>query len=104
MTTVPEPVLAATDLDALASMTGRIAVLVASEGTLGASARKLDRLTKGALRRLASSAAFDKLKPGEALDLTFPSGMTAEAAGKRKGDRREADGHRQGHNTGRGRR
>jgi leucyl aminopeptidase len=79
MTEVLEPVLAPTDLDALAAQTGRLAVLIAGEGGLGRSARKLDRLSRGALRRMATSSAFEKLKPGEALELTFPSGMAAEA-------------------------
>ena len=79
MTAVLEPILAATDLDALASLPGRFAVLIAGEGGLGPSARKLDRLSKGALRRLASSSAFEKLKPGEAMELTFPAGCKADA-------------------------
>ena len=79
MTAVLEPMLAATDLDALASLPGRLAVLIAGAGGLGPSARKLDRLSKGALRRLAASPAFEKLKPGEAMELTFPGGCQAEA-------------------------
>ena len=79
MTAVLEPVLAATDLDGLAGLAGRLAVLIAPEGGLGLSARKLDRLTKGALRRLAASPGFEKLKPGEAMELTFPAGCKAEA-------------------------
>jgi len=40
------------DLDALAGFEGRIAVLVANDGKLDAGARRINRLSKGALARL----------------------------------------------------
>jgi len=72
------------DLVALPGLTGRIAVLAVPAATPGAGLpgagfRRLDRLTRGALSRALASEAFGKLKPGEALDLAFPAGLTAEA-------------------------
>jgi leucyl aminopeptidase len=69
----------APDLDALAGVTGRIAVL-AEPGQPGSPGfRRLDRLTRGALARAAASDTFAKLKPGEAMDLAWPAGLQAEA-------------------------
>ncbi|HEX9857776.1 MAG TPA: leucyl aminopeptidase [Paracoccaceae bacterium] len=67
------------DPEAIASAVGRIAVLVGEGGSLSPAARRLDRLMRGALARFVASEAFAKLKPGEAQDLAFPSGLGAEA-------------------------
>ncbi len=48
-------------------------------GKLDTGGRRVNRLTRGALERLVASKAFDKLKPGEAAELGWPSGMAAEA-------------------------
>ncbi|WP_135449057.1 leucyl aminopeptidase [Tabrizicola caldifontis] len=69
----------APDLDALSAVTGRIAVLAEPGQPFSPGFRRLDRLTRGALSRAASSEAFAKLKPGEALDLAWPAGLQAEA-------------------------
>ena len=68
--TAPAPVrFVETDLDALATFDGVIACFVATDGTLGVEARRLNRLTKGAVKRAVDSPAFDKLDAGEVLDL-----------------------------------
>ena len=66
------------DTDALASVKGRLAVLAEPGQPLSPAGRRLDRLTRGAVGRAVASAAFDRLKPGEALDLAWPSGLEAE--------------------------
>lgn len=66
------------DLDALAAETAKIAVLVPAEGTLNPGARRLNRLTKGALARAVESSAFEKLKAGEQLSLSYPAGMVTD--------------------------
>jgi leucyl aminopeptidase len=66
-------------LDDLAGQPGRIAVFAGEGGALGAAAKRLDRLMKGALARAAGSPAFAALKPGEGLDLAWPAGLAAEA-------------------------
>ncbi len=58
---------------------GRIAVLVSPKGKLAEPADKLDHAAHGALTRALDSAAWGKLKPGEALDLAWPAGLKAEA-------------------------
>ncbi|MBA3908816.1 MAG: leucyl aminopeptidase [Rhodobacter sp.] len=68
-----------TDLDALAGAKGRLAVLADVGAPLGPVLKRLDRLTKGAVARALASQAFSKLKPGEGLDLGFPSGLACDA-------------------------
>jgi leucyl aminopeptidase len=68
-----------TDLEALGTARGRIAVLADVGGAPGPAFRRLDRQAKGALSRALASDAFAKLKPGEGLELAFPAGLHAEA-------------------------
>ena len=68
-----------TDIEALAGQVGRISILVDGPTPASAAARRLDRLTKGALARYLASDAFAQLKPGEAQDLAYPSGLAADA-------------------------
>jgi leucyl aminopeptidase len=67
------------DLDALAQTPGRIALLIDGEKLSGPAARKLNGLTKGAVARALLSEAVGRLKPGEAIDLAFPTGLACEA-------------------------
>ena len=66
------------DLDALPNLTGRITVFADGPKGTGAAVRRLDRLTKGALSRFLNSEAFGRLKPGDAVDLAWPTGLLAE--------------------------
>ena len=79
MTDPISPAFSAVDLEALTTSPGRIAVLVDEEGPKTAGARRLDRLTRGALTRFMASDAYGKMKPGDAADLAFPGGVAAEA-------------------------
>ena len=67
------------DADTLASHPGRIAVFAQPKATLSPALRKLDRQMRGALARCIASDAFARLKPGEGIDLAFPTGLLAEA-------------------------
>jgi leucyl aminopeptidase len=67
-----------TDIDALKDLAGRIAVVVPPEGKLDPAARRLNRLTRGAVERLAGSERFGKAKVGDAMSLGFPAGLEAE--------------------------
>ena len=69
-----------TDLDAIADATGRVAVFVGPDGKLGPAARRVNRLSKGALARLVEGEAFEKAKEGSAHSISWPAGMAAEAA------------------------
>ncbi|MEY8842572.1 leucyl aminopeptidase, partial [Cribrihabitans sp. XS_ASV171] len=76
----PTPIrFAETDLDAIAEATGRVAVIVPPEGKLDPAARRVNKLTRGALARLVESARFAKAKPGQVISLAWPGGMAAEA-------------------------
>jgi leucyl aminopeptidase len=68
-----------TDLETLATYPGRISILAGAGGASGPAARRVNRLTRGALDRFLASPAFARLKPGEAADLGWPAGMAAEA-------------------------
>jgi len=76
------------DLAGVAEITGRIAVFATEGGTLGTSARRIDRLMRGALARFVGSEAYGKLKPGEAQDLAYPAGLAADAVQVIKLDKR----------------
>ncbi|ASM72144.1 MULTISPECIES: leucyl aminopeptidase [Roseobacteraceae] len=67
------------DIEALAKAEGRVAVVVAADGKMDAAGRRINKLTKGALARLAASKAFGELKQGGMLSLSVPGGMAAEA-------------------------
>ena len=66
------------DLDLIAGMTGRVAVFLDESGKLDQTARRVNRLTKGALERFVESASFGEMSVGDAKELAYPSGMAAE--------------------------
>ena len=68
----------AVDLDGLAERQGRIALLVNAEGRMSPGARRLNRLTKGALARLLEAERWEKTKAGEVISLAYPAGLSAE--------------------------
>ena len=92
------------DLDALAEFEGRVVILVGSSGKLDQIARRVNRLTRGALERFVSSDAFERMKDGDCRDLAWPTGMAAEALCVAKLDRRikGQDARRAGVSIGRG--
>ena len=75
-------------LDGIETAEGRVAVMVPAAGTLSAGARRLNRITKGALARALDSSAWEKLTAGEALSLGYPSGMACTAVDVVKLERR----------------
>ncbi|KUF11954.1 leucyl aminopeptidase [Pseudoponticoccus marisrubri] len=88
MTELRSVEFAGVDLEALAGAEGRVAVLIPAEGTLSPGARRLNRLTKGAVARAVESEGWSGLKPGEVLTLAWPAGMAAEAVDLVKLERR----------------
>ena len=79
MTALTPMTFTETDIDQIAGHTGRVAVTVGADGKLNRSARRINKLTKGALERLVASDSFTKLSAGDAVSLGFPTGMAAEA-------------------------
>lgn len=67
-----------TKLDEIGSVEGRIAVFVPAEGNLDQGARRLNRLTRGAVERLREDKAEDA-SLGTVFSLSYPSGVAAEA-------------------------
>ncbi|MGC9371174.1 MAG: leucyl aminopeptidase [Paracoccaceae bacterium] len=76
------------DLDAIAAAEGRVAVFLPEGGKLDQAARRVNKLTRGALARFAESEAFSKMKPGECKALAYPAGLAAEAVDVVRLDRR----------------
>ncbi|MDE0589357.1 leucyl aminopeptidase [Halocynthiibacter sp. C4] len=68
-----------TNLDEIAEFPGRVVVFLEPQGRMDRSVRRLNRLTKGALGRLQESERFEKLKEGEGHEMSFPTGLKAEA-------------------------
>jgi len=66
------------DLDAVAGATGRLAVLVPQDGKLDRGAARVNRLTRGALKRFSESERFGKMEPGSVAELAFPAGLAAD--------------------------
>ncbi|MEM9798314.1 MAG: leucyl aminopeptidase [Pseudomonadota bacterium] len=77
MTTPATVTFTETDLDALADAGGAIAVCVPGDGALGREARRLNRLTKGAVARAVEADSFQDLKSGQVLEMAFPVGLSA---------------------------
>lgn len=69
----------ATDIDAIATATGRIAVFIDTEGKLDAGARRVNRLSKGAVQRLLDAGEIAKMKAGDVISLAYPAGLAAKA-------------------------
>ncbi len=67
-----------TKLDEIGSVEGRIAVFVPAEGNLDQGARRLNRLTRGAVERLREDKAEDA-SLGTVFSLSYPAGVAAEA-------------------------
>ena len=67
-----------TKLDEIGSVEGRIAVFVPAEGNLDQGARRLNRLTRGAVERLREVKAEDA-SLGTVFSLSYPAGVAAEA-------------------------
>jgi leucyl aminopeptidase len=78
MTALTPITFAATDIDQIATFKGRVAVFVDLEGRLDAGARRVNKLTRGALTRMMEAEKFAKSKPGDAQSLAYPARMAAE--------------------------
>ena len=68
-----------TDLASVAAHQGKLSVLMEPGGAVPQSLKRLNTLTKGALKRLGESKVFEKLEPGQAHQLLFPAGIAADA-------------------------
>lgn len=78
MTTPAQFSVVETDIDRLAATEGKIVIFVDGEGKLDPAARRVSRLTKGAVERFAGSETFGKMKSGDLRELAWPAGIAAE--------------------------
>ncbi len=67
------------DPAALAEAEGIVAIFVDEEGTLDPLARRVNKLARGAVERLAASEGWSKASEGDVVRLGFPAGMAADA-------------------------
>ncbi|MCJ7873698.1 leucyl aminopeptidase [Marinovum sp. 2_MG-2023] len=79
MTTPAAITFAETALDTIENVTGRVVVILDEEAKMDPGGRRINRLTRQALKRFSESAAFDKMKDGDVVSLLSPSGLEAEA-------------------------
>ena len=79
MTKCAQISFAARDIETIARAEGRVAILHEPGAGLSRAARRINRLTRGALARVVESEAFAKSKLGEITTLNMPTGMSAEA-------------------------
>jgi leucyl aminopeptidase len=88
MTDILAPIFIPLDIDRLADADGRVVVLSEGGERMDKGARRINRLTRGALARLIASADFAKAKVGDAVEMAWPTGMAAEAVQVVKIDRK----------------
>jgi len=79
MTNLPQLTAIGTDLDQIADLSGYVVIFVPETGKLDQMARRVNRLTRGALGRFVESSDFSRLIEGEARALAYPSGLAAKA-------------------------
>jgi leucyl aminopeptidase len=78
MTAPLVPAMIATDIELIKEASGVLAVFVPEAGTLDGTAKRVNRLSRGAVARLVESDAFAKLEQGKAMMLAYPVNMAAE--------------------------
>ena len=79
MTSPRVPSFVATDIEKIKDAEGVLAVFVPDGGSLDGTARRVNRLSRGAVQRLVEGDAFGKLEEGGAMSLAYPVNMAAEA-------------------------
>ncbi|MEL6235558.1 MAG: leucyl aminopeptidase [Pseudomonadota bacterium] len=79
MTRPLDIVFAQADPQGFAALEGQIAVVADPEGGLDQLARRIDRLSRGAVRRAVASEAWGKLEDGQGILLAMPHGLKVDA-------------------------
>lgn len=67
------------DLSALATAQGRITLLLDTDSLTTPAAKALNKATRGTIARVLASDAFATLKTAEAIEITYPIGLAADA-------------------------
>lgn len=79
MTVPPHIRFEKVDLGAIADRKGCVAVFLGEDGKMDQTARRVNRLTRGALKRMVESDGFAEMKQGQVSELAWPAGMAADA-------------------------
>jgi leucyl aminopeptidase len=69
---------AATETSELLACKGRVALVLSPDRNLSATARQVDRASKGAVSRALASQAWAKAKAGEGVEIGWPAGLSCE--------------------------
>jgi len=65
--------------EGFAELKGQVALCLPTDGKLGAPARKINSLMRGALARLVASPSWEKGKAGQVFELAMPERMAADS-------------------------
>ncbi|MCY4334869.1 MAG: leucyl aminopeptidase [Litoreibacter sp.] len=79
MTSPISPAFIATDTDLIKGMEGVLAIFIGDEGSMDATAKRVNRLSRGSVARLIEGEGFAKLDAGKAMKLAYPVNLEAEA-------------------------
>ncbi|MEM7439174.1 MAG: leucyl aminopeptidase [Pseudomonadota bacterium] len=79
MTATLTPSFLETDLDQINSFEGKLVAILSPEGKMDALARRVNKLSKGALARLVESSVFEEMDEGGTKSLDFLPGIAAAA-------------------------
>jgi len=77
MNTPVTPTFIETDLDSIADFEGKVAVFMSPTGQIGLGARRVNKLMKRSLARLAESKVFEDMANAACHALSMPAGMKA---------------------------
>ena len=77
MTAVVRPEFVETDLDTINGWEGKLLAILSPEGKMDPLARRVNKLSKGALARLIEAKAFGEMDEGACKTLDFLPGMSA---------------------------
>ncbi len=72
-----KPKFIETDLDAIADFEGKVAVFISPKGQIGLAARRVNRLMKRSLTRLAETQLFEDMPNASCHVMSMPAGMKA---------------------------
>jgi len=79
MTDIRSISFSAADQDAIAGADGHVAIFVDTDGKLDALARRVNTLTRGAVKRVVERADWATNTPCQVQTLSFPAGIAADA-------------------------
>lgn len=80
------------DIEEIESLGGALAIFVAEDAKLDKAARRINRLSKGAVQRAVASDQFKDAKSGSIVPIGFPAGVSASSVFLIKLEKRAGEG------------